>query len=85
MQAMRSSIVSDEPAIEAMPGPLPRPPGRPPGEPIVIRTPPGPHDNLEIERSDDKDEADRGELRRPPGWIPDLPPPPRPEERAARR
>ena len=84
MQAMGSIIGSDEPAIEAMPGPLPGPPGRPPAEPIVIRTPPRPRDDLEIERSDDEDEADGGEIRRPPGWVPDLPPPARPEERAAR-
>ena len=80
MQAMRSSIVSDEPAIEATPGPLPKPPGRPPAEPIVIRTPPRPRDDLEIERVGRRDE-DGGEIRRPPGWVPDLPPPPRPEER----
>ena len=53
MQAMRSSIVSDEPAIEAMPGPLPKPPRRPPAEPIIIRTPPRPREDLEIDGSDD--------------------------------
>ena len=56
MQAIRSVVVSDEQAVEAMPGPLPRPPGRPPAEPIVIRTPPRrPRDDLEIERSDDEE------------------------------
>ena len=86
MQAMRSIIGSDEPAIEAMPGPLPRPPGRPPAEPIVIRTPPRPRqrDDLEIHGPNGEDEEDGGELRRPPAWIPDLPPPLSPEERAAR-
>ena len=70
--------------VQAMPGPLPRLPGRPPAEPIVIRTPPRrPRDDLEIERSDD--EEDGGEIRRPPDSVPDLPPPPRLEERAARR
>ena len=83
MQAMRS-VVSDEQAVEAAPGPLPKPPSRPPAEPIVIRSPPRPRGDLEIEQSDDEDAEDGGELRRPPGWVPDLPPPPRPEERAAR-
>ena len=83
MQAMRSVVVSDEQAVEAAPGPLPKPPGRPPAEPIVIRTPPRrPRDDLEIDGSVDKE--DGGEIRRPPDWVPDLPPPPRPEERAAR-
>ena len=69
MQAMRSVVVSDEQAVQAMPGPPPRPPGRPPAEPIVIRTPPRrPRDDLEIERSDD--EEDGGEIRRPPDSVP---------------
>ena len=62
-------------AVEAMPG-------RPPAEPIVIRTPARPRDDLEIHGS--VDEEDGGEIRRPPGWVPDLPPPAPPEERAAR-
>ena len=85
MQTMtRSAIGSDEPAAEAAPGPLPKPPSRPPAEPIVIRTPPRPRAGPEIDGSNDEDEEDGGEIRRPPGWVPDLPPPPRPEERAAR-
>ena len=44
-------------------GPLPRPPGRPPAEPIVIRTPPRPREDLEIERPDDIDEGKNGEIR----------------------
>ena len=83
MQAMRSVVVSDEQAVEAAPGPLPKPPGRPPAEPIVIRTPPRrPRDDLEIDGS--VHEEDGGEIRRPPGWVPDLPPPAPPEESAAR-
>ena len=68
--------------VQAMPGPLPRTPGRPPAEPIVIRAPPRrPRDDLEIDGSDD--EEDRGEIRRPPDWVPELPPSAPPEERAA--
>jgi hypothetical protein len=87
MQAMtRRAIGSGEPAAGAAPGPLPKPPGRPPAEPIVIRTPPRPRDGPEIDGSHEVDEEGGGEIRRPPpGQIPDLPPPPRPEERAARR
>ena len=55
MQAMRSIVVSDEQAVEAAPGPLPKPPGRPPAEPIVIRSPPRPRDDMEIEQSDDEE------------------------------
>ena len=83
MQATRSVVVPDQQAVEAAPGPLPKPPGRPPAEPIVIRTPPRrPRDDLEIDGS--VDEEDGGEIRRPPGWVPDLPPPAPREERAAR-
>src|SRR3954451_15612093 len=72
---------ANEPAVQAMPGPLPRLPGRPPAEPIVIRTPPRrPRDDLEIDGSVDEEEG--GEIRRQPGWVPDLPPPQQPEERA---
>ena len=64
------------------PGPLPRPPSRPPAEPIIIRTPPRPSEDLEIDGLDDDENG--SEIRPPPGWVPDLPPPPRPEEQAAR-
>ena len=88
MQAVRSSIGSANPmaetAIEAMPGPLPKPPGRPPAEPIVIRTPPRPPEDTEMDRSDEEEEDERGEIKRLPGWVPDMPPPSRPEDRAAR-
>jgi len=81
MHATRVTIVPNEPAaVEAAPpGPLPKPPGRPPAEPIVIRTPPRPRDDLEIDGSDDEDKEEGGEIRRPPGWVPDLPPPSPPE------
>jgi hypothetical protein len=83
MDETQTPLQADEPAVEAMPGPLPRPPGRPPAEPIVIRTPPRrPRDDLEIDGSDD--EEDGGEIRRPPAWVPDLPPPAPPEQRASR-
>ena len=84
MQAMRSVVVSDAQAVEAAPGPLPKPPARPPVEPIIIRTPPRPREGLEIERPDDMDEDKSGEIRRPPPWVPDQPPPSPPEERAIR-
>jgi hypothetical protein len=72
-------------AVEAAPpGPLPKPPGRPPAEPIVIRTPPRPRDDPEIDRSDEGEEGG-GEIRRPPGGVPDLPPPPEQRTAAARR
>ena len=66
------------------PGPLPKPPGRPPAEPIIIRTPPRPREDLEIERPDDMDDDRSGEIIRPPPWVPDQPPPAPPEERAIR-
>ena len=82
MDKAQAPIQANEPTVQAMPGPLPRPPGRPPAEPIVIRTPPPrPRDDLEIDGPDD--EEDGGEIRRPPGWVPDLPPPAPPEERTA--
>jgi hypothetical protein len=62
---------------------MPKPPGRPPAEPIVIRTPPRPRDDLEIERPDGEENDE--EIRRPPRWVPDMPPPSPPEERAFRR
>ena len=76
--------MSDERAVEAAPGPLPKPPGRPPAEPIIIRTPPRQREDLEIERPDDMDEDKSSEIRRPPPWVPDQPPPAPPEERAIR-
>ena len=98
MDKAQAPIQANEPAVQAMPGPLPRPPGRPPAEPIVIRTPPRPREDVEIERPDDMDEdksveierpddmdEDKsGEIRRPPPWVPDQPPPAPPEERAIR-
>jgi hypothetical protein len=82
MDETQAPIQANEPAVQAMPGSLPKPPGRPPAEPIAIRTPPPrPRDDLEIDGS--VDEEDGGEIRRPPDWVPDPPPPPRPGERAA--
>ena len=66
------------------PGPLRRPPGRPPAEPIIIRTPPRPSEDLEIDGSDNMDDDKKGEIRRLPPWVPDQPPPAPPEERATR-
>ena len=71
-------------AFVMAPGPLPRPPSRPPVEPIIIRTPPRPREDLEIERPDDMDDDRSGEIIRPPPWVPDQPPPAPPEERAIR-
>jgi hypothetical protein len=85
MRAVTGLVLSVETAIEAVPDPLPKPPARPPAEPIVIRTPPRQRDDLEIDGPGDEDENDAAEIRRSPGWRPDLPPPPRPEERAARQ
>jgi hypothetical protein len=87
MPTIASPTPSDQPLAEAAPGPLPRPPGRPPAEPIVIRKPPRPPDGLEVETPDDADgDGDTEvEIKRPPPWIPDLPPPAPPEGRAARR
>ena len=66
------------------PGSLPRPPSRPPMEPIIIRTPPRPREDLEIERPDDMDEDKSSEIRPPPPCVPDQLPPAPPEERAIR-
>lgn len=62
---------------------LPRPPKRPPGEPIIIKDPSRQPDAPEVDRpvNEDEDEEDV-EIRRPPENIPDMPPPPGPEERA---
>jgi hypothetical protein len=66
---------------ETMPDPVRRPPGNPPQEPIIIKVPPRLPEVPEIDRSDDEDEEE-AEIRRPPEIVPELPPPPRPEERA---
>jgi hypothetical protein len=81
MNETQAPIQGHGPAVWAMPGPLPGPPGRPPAEPIVIRRPPQrPPKDLEIDGPDDEEEG--GGIRPPPGWVPDLPPPTPPEERA---
>jgi hypothetical protein len=61
-----------------MPSPARRPPGDLPREPIIIRIPPRVPEIPEIDG--DEEEPD-GEIRRPPGIPPEMPPP-RPEERA---
>jgi hypothetical protein len=68
---------------ETMPDPVRRPPGHPPQEPIIIKIPPRLPEAPEIDRSDDEEEEE-AEIRRPPEIVPELPPPPRPEERAVR-
>ena len=81
MNKAQAPTPANETAVQAMPGPPPRLPGRPPAEPIVIRTPPRrPHDDLEIEPPEREDDYDGGEIRRPPRWVPD-PPPPSPNPR----
>ena len=71
---------------ETAPGPLPRPPDRPPAERIIIRTPPRPPDAPEVDTPGDADDEEpEAEIRRPPPWAPDRPPPAPPEERATRR
>jgi hypothetical protein len=83
MAVAARSILWCQPGVQAAPGPLPRPPNRSPAAPIMIRTPPPRRDELEIIGPDD--EWDDREIRQPtPDWVPDLPPPARPEERAAR-
>jgi hypothetical protein len=62
---------------EAMPDPVRRPPDNPPPEPIIIKVPPRPPEAPEVDRPDDEDEAEI----RTPLIIPEMPPPPRPEER----
>jgi hypothetical protein len=65
---------------EAMPDRIPKPPGRAPGEPIIIKVPSRPPEVPEIDGSlEDEDDL---EIRTPPGIVPEMPPPPRPEERA---
>jgi hypothetical protein len=65
---------------ETMPDPVPKPPGRPPGEPIIIKDPSRPPDTPEIDRC--PDEEDDPEIKKPPDIVPEMPPPPGPEERA---
>ena len=60
-----------------------RPPGNPPQEPIIIKVPPRLPEVPEVDRSDDEEE-EKAEIRRLPEIVPELPPPPRPEERAVR-
>jgi hypothetical protein len=65
---------------QTMPDPVPRPPGRPPGEPIIIKDPSRAPEAPEIDGSlEDEDEVP--EIKRPP-ITPEMPPPPRPGERA---
>ena len=65
-------------AIGAVPGGLPKPPAHPPAEPIIIKVPPRPREEPEVDRPDDGEEDDG--IRRAP-WMPDMPPPLPPEER----
>ena len=67
-----------EGAIRAMPDRLPKPPARPPAEPIIIKVPPRPHEEPEVDRPDDGENDDG--IRRVP-WMPDMPQPLPPEER----
>jgi len=87
---MQAMAISTTPAVwtvragkQGLPDPVPRPPGRPPGEPIIIKVPPRLPEAPDIDRSDDEDEEE-AEIRTPPEIVPELPPPPRPEERAVR-
>jgi hypothetical protein len=78
----RPSVRPRRARIEALPDPLPKPPGGPPGEPIIIRHPPQPLEEPEIDGS--LDEEDEPEIDQPPGIVPEKPPPPAPWERADR-
>jgi hypothetical protein len=60
-----------------LPDPVRRPPDKPPPEPIIIKVPPRPPEAPEVDRPDDEDWAEI----RTPLIIPEMPPPPRPEER----
>ena len=66
--------------IETMPDPLPKPPGRPPAEPIIIRTPSRLPQAPEVDGSLDEEE-EIPEIRRRPEIVPEMPPPPAPEDR----
>ena len=65
-------------AIGAVPEGLPKPPARPPAEPIIIKVPPRPHEEPEVDRPDGGEDDDG--IRRAP-WMLDMPPPRPPEER----
>lgn len=67
-------------ARKSLPDPVPKLPDRAPGEPIIIRHPTRPPEKLEIDGS--ADEKDEPEIKKPPGIIPEKPPPPQPWERA---
>jgi hypothetical protein len=60
-----------------LPDPVRRPPDNPPPEPIIIKVPPRPPEAPEVDRPDDEDEAEI----KTPLIVPEMPPPPRPEER----
>jgi hypothetical protein len=84
---MQAIAISTTPAVwtvrtgkQGLPDPVRRPPGNPPQEPIIIKVPPR---LPEVDRSDDEEEEE-AEIRRLPEIVPELPPPPRPEERAVR-
>jgi hypothetical protein len=87
---MQAIAISTTPAVwtvrtgkQGLPDPVRRPPGNPPHEPIIIKIPPRLPEVPEVDRSDDQEEEE-AEIRRPPEIVPELPPPPRPEERAVR-
>ena len=87
---MQAMVTSTTPAVwtvrtekQGLPDPVRRPPGHPPQEPIIIKIPPRLPEAPEIDRSDDEEEEE-AEIRTPPDIVPELPPPPRPEERAVR-
>ena len=87
---MQAMVTSTTPPVwtvrtekQGLPDPVRRPPGHPPQEPIIIKIPPRLPEVPEIDRSDDEEEEE-AEVRRPPKIVPELPPPPRPEERAVR-
>lgn len=67
-----------------MPGSVPKPPGKPPTEPIIIRNPPKPAEEPEIEGPTDG-EDEESDVSVPPGIQPEMPPPPVPDERAHNR
>jgi hypothetical protein len=87
---MQAIAISTTPAVwtvrtgkQGLPDPVRRPPGNPPQEPIIIKVPPRLPEVPEVDRSDDEEEEE-AEIRRLPEIVPELPPPPRPEERAVR-
>jgi hypothetical protein len=83
---MQAMVIATESALDpvgtvriGLPDPVPKPPGRPPGEPIIIKDPSRPPEKPEIDGSLDED--DEPEIKKPPGIIPEKPPP-QPWERA---